>query len=149
MSILQALEHDARVASQGRGIDMHRVKALNRQVFTNSLFRPNQLSLIQAAIQGRKTLGVLPTGAGKSLTYQLPAVYPQQGVTIVVSPINALIIDQVTALIQKDIRALAYTSPLPKKIKSGICNEMCLGDYPFLYTSPEALTDATDPLRTA
>ena len=149
MSLLQALQRSVRVESQANRTDMHRVNALNRQVFANTSFRHNQLILIKAAIQGSDILGVLPTGAGKSLTYQLPAIYAHQGVTIIVAPINALINEQVDVLTHKNVPALAYTSSLSKDHKSVICNFMRAGDMPFLYVSPEALTDATEPLRTA
>ena len=114
MSLLQALQRSVRVESQANRTDMHRVNALNRQVFANTSFRHNQLILIKAAIQGSDILGVLPTGAGKSLTYQLPAIYAHQGVTIIVAPINALINEQVDVLTHKNVPALAYTSSLSK-----------------------------------
>jgi hypothetical protein len=68
MSLLQALQRSVRVESQANRIDMHRVNALNRQVFANTSFRHNQLILIKAAIQGSDILGVLPTNEQSSRT---------------------------------------------------------------------------------
>lgn len=73
------------------------LKALLKEIFGFTEFRPGQLEIIEAIISKKSVLAVMPTGAGKSLCYQLPAIYSDQ-MTIVISPLVALIDDQVAAL---------------------------------------------------
>ena len=79
------------------------------ETFGHGAFRPGQEALVQSVLSGRPTLGVMPTGAGKSLCYQLPALL-FEGITIVVSPLVALIRDQVGQLNRKGIEAASFTS---------------------------------------
>jgi superfamily II DNA helicase RecQ len=79
------------------------------QVFGFSGFRPGQREIVQAVAEGRDTLAIMPTGGGKSLCFQLPALY-REGVTVVVSPLIALMRDQVRALREAGVAAGALTS---------------------------------------
>lgn len=83
-------------------------------VFRLQAWRQNQREIVEAALEGKDVFVLMPTGGGKSLTFQLPAVL-SQGVTVVVSPLLALIQDQVKNLLQRGIPALALTSALTKR----------------------------------
>ena len=85
--------------------------ALLKQYFGHSGFRPGQEELVDALLSGRDALGVMPTGAGKSICYQLPALL-LPGVTLVVSPLISLMKDQVAALSQVVIPAGFLNSTL-------------------------------------
>lgn len=103
-----------------------------------SHFRPLQEEVITSVLAGHDTLALMPTGGGKSLCFQVPAL-AKEGICIVVSPLIALMKDQVENLKAKGIKAMAITSGMSKKeIDIGFDN--CVyGDYKFLYLSPERL----------
>ncbi len=101
-------------------------------------FRGSQLQIIQAVLNRRDVLALLPTGAGKSLCYQLPAL-AADGMCIVVSPLIALIQDQVASLKRKGIKALALTGGLPEEEVINLLDNCQFGNYKFLYLSPERL----------
>lgn len=101
-------------------------------------FRPFQEDIINSVIANKDTLALLPTGGGKSVCYQIPALY-NEGICIVVSPLIALMKDQVNDLIKRDIKAIAITSELHKR-EIDIALENCIyGKVKFLYLSPERL----------
>ncbi len=99
-------------------------------------FRPKQEEIIRSVIAGRDTLALLPTGGGKSITYQLPALV-LEGVCLVITPLIALMKDQVDALRKRNISALAIHSGMsPRQIDIALDN--CVyGDVKLLYISPE------------
>lgn len=101
-------------------------------------FRPLQEDIIQSALRGDDTLALLPTGGGKSICFQVP-VMAQEGIGIVVSPLIALMNDQVQNLKKKEISAVALTSALTYR-EIDIALDNCVnGLYKFLYLSPERL----------
>ena len=107
-------------------------------------FRPVQERIIRSAMAGRDTLALMPTGGGKSLTYQVPGL-AQPGLCIVVTPLIALMKDQVDRLRARRIPAVAIHSGLsPRQIDIALDN--CVyGDVKFLYVAPERL--ATEAFR--
>ncbi len=118
---------------------MPRTKAeVLREVFGYRSFRGGQEPLVDAVVAGRDVLAVMPTGAGKSLCFQVPALM-QDGVTIVVSPLISLMKDQVGALIQNGVRAAYINSSLtPAQIDRALYNARC-GMYKLIYVAPERL----------
>ena len=103
-----------------------------------SSFREKQEEIILSAMEGKDTLALLPTGGGKSICFQVPAL-AQEGICIVVSPLIALMQDQVDNLQKNGIKAISITSALSKReIDIGLDNAV-YGDYKFLYVSPERL----------
>jgi ATP-dependent DNA helicase RecQ len=101
-------------------------------------FRPMQEEIIRSVLDGRDTLGLMPTGGGKSLTFQVPAL-AMDGVCLVVTPLIALMRDQVEKLKKKQIKALAIHSGLTRDEIDIALNNCIFGDYKFLYLSPERL----------
>ncbi|KAF9353858.1 ATP-dependent DNA helicase Q5 [Mortierella sp. AD094] len=117
-----------------------------RSVFRLKEFRGNQSAVVQAVLEGRDALVIMPTGGGKSLCYQLPAVM-SKGVTVVVSPLLALIHDQATALLRLGIKAAALNSSVGKKERANVMADLNI-DVPslkLLYVTPELL--ATSDFR--
>ena len=99
-------------------------------------FRPGQRGVIESVLQGRDVLCVMPTGGGKSLCYQLPALL-LQGLTLVVSPLIALMKDQVDVLIQRGIRATLLNSTLDPAEQRARILEIEAGQYDLVYVAPE------------
>lgn len=101
-------------------------------------FRPLQLEIIQSVADGKDTLGLMPTGGGKSITFQVYSL-SQKGICIVITPLIALMKDQVENLNRRGIKALAIHSGMSAmEIKLTLDNAVW-GDYKFLYVSPERL----------
>ncbi|WP_242086329.1 RecQ family ATP-dependent DNA helicase [Aestuariivivens sediminis] len=101
-------------------------------------FKPQQEAIIQSVIDGHDTFALLPTGGGKSLCYQIPAL-SKKGLCIVISPLIALMNDQVNALNDKGIKALALTSGISFQELDVLLDNCIYGNYKFLYLSPERL----------
>jgi len=101
-------------------------------------FRPYQESIIEAVLSKKDCLGVLPTGAGKSLCYQLPALM-QKGVTLVISPLIALMQDQVQQLSKIGIKALHFSDATSKQEVSRLIDNAKFGGYKLVYLAPERL----------
>ncbi|RED47617.1 RecQ family ATP-dependent DNA helicase [Seonamhaeicola aphaedonensis] len=101
-------------------------------------FKNNQEAIINAVIGGEDTFVLLPTGGGKSLCYQIPALV-KEGICIVISPLIALMKDQVQALNNKGIKALAITSGISYNDLDTLLDNCIYGNYKFLYLSPERL----------
>ena len=113
-------------------------KELLQQYWGYESFRPGQLELITASIQGRDVLAILPTGGGKSLCYQLPGI-ALDGITLVVSPLVALMQDQVFRLKTLGIKAVALSGGLSYEAVDRTLDNCIYGDYKFLFLSPERL----------
>ena len=101
-------------------------------------FKPNQEAIINAVIEGEDTFALLPTGGGKSLCFQIPAL-AKEGICIVISPLIALMKDQVQALNNKGIKAMALTSGISYNQLDTLLDNCIYGNYKFLYLSPERL----------
>ena len=101
-------------------------------------FRPLQEDIIHSVSQGKDTLGLMPTGGGKSLTFQVPAM-AMEGICIVVTPLIALMKDQVDNLRERGIKALAVYSGMTRQEIITTLENAVFGDYKFLYVSPERL----------
>jgi ATP-dependent DNA helicase RecQ len=111
---------------------------LLREIFGYSSFRPGQRELIDAVLGGRDALGVMPTGAGKSLTFQIPARI-LGGVTLVVSPLIALMKDQVDALTELGLRATFLNSSLSPEERRERTAAVRRGEVELVYAAPEGL----------
>ncbi len=109
-------------------------------------FRPGQEEIVEAVIDGRDTLALLPTGGGKSLCYQIPAL-ALPGVTLVISPLIALMKDQVRQLRERGIVAAAIHSGLHYNDIDRIVDNAVYGNTKLLYLSPERLTSEMIRLR--
>ena len=103
-----------------------------------SKFRPLQEDIIQSVLDGKDTLALMPTGGGKSLCFQVPALL-KPGICIVVSPLIALMKDQVENLKEKGIKAIAIISGMGKREVDIALDNCIYGDIKFLYLSPERL----------
>jgi len=101
-------------------------------------FRGEQQAVIEAAIDGHDTLVLMPTGAGKSICYQIPALL-RQGTGIVISPLIALMQDQVDALLQLGVRAAFLNSTLSGEQQQEIRRQMQQGDIDLIYVAPERI----------
>ena len=108
-------------------------------------FQPGQEEIIRSILSGRDTLVILPTGGGKSLCYQLPAIY-FNGLTIVISPLIALMRDQVAALHRKAIPSTYINSSISKKEKTRREELLQMGLFKLLYVAPERFTAKFDTL---
>lgn len=109
-----------------------------RDVFGYEAFRGQQEAVITAVLSGRDTLAVLPTGGGKSLCYQIPALMGN-GLVVVISPLIALMSDQVQALKARGVRAERLDSSQSMDARSQIWDDARSGNLDLLYLSPEAL----------
>lgn len=108
------------------------------QVYQHDCFRPLQEEVIHAILKGDDTLALLPTGGGKSITYQIPGIL-LPGICIVISPLVALIKDQVASLKSKGIKALGITGGMNYQEVDEALDNGIYGNYKFLYLSPERL----------
>ncbi len=109
-----------------------------KETFGFADFRPAQEEIIDELLSGRDVLGVMPTGAGKSLCYQVPALL-LQGVTLVVSPLISLMKDQVQALGQNGIRAAYINSSLTAAQITEVVRRAANQHYKLIYVAPERL----------
>ena len=107
-------------------------------VFGFDAFRPGQEEIVDAVIAGRNTLAIMPTGGGKSLCYQLPALV-REGVTVVISPLIALMRDQVRGLREAGVAAGALTSGNTEEETDAVFRALDAGELKLLYMAPERL----------
>ena len=113
-------------------------KEILKQYWGYDSFRSKQEDAIHSILDAKDTLTLLPTGGGKSICYQVPALM-MDGICVVISPLIALMNDQVTALKAKNIRALAITSGMSFSELDIALDNCIYGNYKFLYISPERI----------
>lgn len=101
-------------------------------------FRGSQKQIINSVLSGQDVLALMPTGGGKSVCYQVPSL-AMEGICIVVSPLVALIQDQVAQLKKRGIKAIALTGGIPPSELNDLLDNCLYGNYKFLYLSPERL----------
>ena len=112
-----------------------------RRRFDHDALRPAQRPAVEAMLAGRELLAVLPTGSGKSLCFQLPALL-RPGLTLVVSPLVSLMEDQVGTLTRRRIPAAALHSALGRRRRREVERRLARGDLSLLYVAPERLATA-------
>ncbi len=116
------------------------VQKVLTEVFGLAAFRPGQLAAVNAVVGGRDAVVLLPTGGGKSLCYQVPALVARRqgkGTTVVVSPLIALMQDQVSALLGLGISAAALNSHQDDDARRAVVSRLLKGELDLLYVSPE------------
>ena len=111
---------------------------LLQRIFGYSQFRPGQEALIDGVLSGRDVFGIMPTGGGKSMCYQLPALL-LPGVTVVVSPLISLMRDQVMALKAAGVSAAYINSTLSYPQMQAVYRNLLAGQYKIAYVAPERL----------
>ncbi|WP_205504316.1 RecQ family ATP-dependent DNA helicase [Rufibacter psychrotolerans] len=114
------------------------LKSILKQYWGHDDFRPGQEEIIVSVLSGQDTLAILPTGGGKSVCFQVPAL-AQEGVCLVVSPLVALMKDQVENLRKRGISAAALHAGQPERERDLILDNCVFGGVKFLYVSPERL----------
>jgi ATP-dependent DNA helicase RecQ len=115
-------------------------------VFGYQAFRAGQQAIIEAVIQGRDSLVIMPTGGGKSLCYQIPAIL-SAGITLVISPLISLMKDQVDQLIVNGVAAACINSTLSKESTADVYRRMNDGHLKLVYVSPERVLMADFMMR--
>lgn len=113
-------------------------KVILKQIWGYDSFRPLQEEIIQSVLEGRDTLALLPTGGGKSICFQVPALC-MDGICLVVTPLIALMKDQIYNLERRGVSAAAIYSGMSRRQIDILFENACNGQYKFLYLSPERL----------
>ena len=111
------------------------------EVFGYREFRNGQPEVLAAVLARRDTLAVMPTGGGKSVCYQVPALLAESGITLVVSPLLALMKDQVDALLQAGVEAAAVNSTMSREEQAQVLARAQRGEVRLLYVAPERFGD--------
>lgn len=120
--------------------NLDQARSALKQHFGYEAFRPGQEGVVEAVLSGRDALAVMPTGAGKSVCYQVPGVV-MDGLAIVVSPLVSLMGDQVRALLDAGIRGAYLNSALTPGQQSTVLRRALDGAYQIMYVAPERLSD--------
>ncbi|KLU63222.1 ATP-dependent DNA helicase RecQ [Peptococcaceae bacterium CEB3] len=119
-------------------MDTNKALTVLQRYFGYSSFRPGQQKAVESLLGGRDTLAVMPTGAGKSLAYQIPALL-REGLTLVISPLISLMKDQVDALSQMGVPAAFINSTLSPQEAAERFRQVRTGECKLLYLAPERL----------
>lgn len=109
-----------------------------REYWGYDSFRPKQEDIVRTALDGKDVLAILPTGGGKSVCFQVPAMM-REGIAIVITPLIALMKDQVQNLNDRGIKALCVNAGMGRREVELTLNNAAYGDFKFLYVSPERL----------
>jgi len=127
---------------------MNLYKQLLLKYWGFSKFRPLQEEIIDSVYSGKDTLALMPTGGGKSITFQIPAL-AKDGICLVITPLIALMKDQVEGLNKRGIKAMAIYSGMKKREIDLALDNCIFGDYKFLYLSPERINTELFKARVA
>ncbi len=122
------------------------IKEILLRYWGHSSFRPLQQEIILSVLNGTDTLALMPTGGGKSICFQVPAL-AKEGICIVISPLISLMKDQVENLRKRGIKAMAVISGMSRKEIDIALDNCVYGDIKFLYLSPERLTSELTRIR--
>ncbi len=117
---------------------MQTALAILQKYWKHDQFRSLQNEIINSVVSGKDTLAILPTGGGKSICFQVPALM-QEGICLVISPLVALMKDQVANLQARNIKAIALTGGIRSEEMIDLLDNCQFGNYKFLYLSPERL----------
>jgi ATP-dependent DNA helicase RecQ len=117
---------------------MQTALAILQKYWKHDQFRSLQNEIIDSVVSGKDTLAILPTGGGKSICFQVPALM-KDGICLVISPLVALMKDQVANLQARDIKAIALTGGIRSEEMIDLLDNCQYGNYKFLYLSPERL----------
>lgn len=117
---------------------MQTALAILQKYWKHDQFRSLQNEIIDSVVSGKDTLAILPTGGGKSICFQVPALM-QEGICLVISPLVALMKDQVANLQARNIKAIALTGGIRSEEMIDLLDNCQFGNYKFLYLSPERL----------
>ena len=128
----------AKVNDRGMTGNMTALETL-KEYWGYESFRPSQQEIISAALEGRDVLAVLPTGGGKSICFQVPAMM-RDGLALVITPLIALMKDQVQNLEARGIKAMSIYAGMSRREVDLALNNAAYGDFKFLYISPERLS---------
>ncbi|MDE5870677.1 MAG: ATP-dependent DNA helicase, partial [Muribaculaceae bacterium] len=125
------------------------LEAILKKYWGYDSFRPLQRNIIESVMEGCDTLGLMPTGGGKSITFQIPGMTFDSGLTIVITPLISLMKDQVDNLKRRGIVAVMINSGMTTRETRVAWERLCNGHARFLYVSPEKLRNAffIDELR--
>ena len=117
---------------------MQEAVAILQKYWKHDKFRSLQNEVINSVLSGQDTFALMPTGGGKSVCFQIPAIM-NQGICLVISPLVALMKDQVANLQKRDIKAIALTGGIRSEEMIDLLDNCQFGNYKFLYLSPERL----------
>ncbi|MCD0476167.1 RecQ family ATP-dependent DNA helicase [Flavobacterium sp. EDS] len=117
---------------------MQEALAILQKYWKHDRFRPLQNEIIDSVLEGQDTFALLPTGGGKSICFQVPSMM-KEGICLVISPLIALMKDQVANLQKRDIKAIALTGGINTEEIINLLDNCQFGNYKFLYLSPERL----------
>lgn len=117
---------------------MQQALEILKKYWQHDTFREPQDKIIQQVLEGKDTFALMPTGGGKSVCFQVPAMI-KEGLCLVISPLVALMKDQVANLAKRDIKAIALTGGISTDELSNLLDNCKFGGYKFLYLSPERL----------
>ena len=117
---------------------MSKALEILQQYWKHDTFREPQEEIINSVMEGKDTFALMPTGGGKSICFQVPAIM-QEGICLVISPLIALMRDQVENLQKKGIKAIALTGGIYHDAIIDLLDNCQFGNYKFLYLSPERL----------
>ena len=138
LAVLKEIAQTHKPSASSSAPERRDPRSVLQSVFGYDDFRPGQQALIEGVLAGRDSLGIMPTGAGKSITYQVPARL-LGGTTLVISPLIALMKDQVDALRAVGVRATFLNSSLDADERRLRVSGLRAGRYELLYAAPEGL----------